>query len=646
MRVIFDDESFAAHRFGQGAIGLGMSVALAPRRDASSIALPEARSVGAFALALSLSSVGAVLWAGSLSGIVLEDMSGLGLVSVLSPESLVAMGLSAAGFYVALNQRRLVTALLALQLATWVVMLHGINSLVAPEPVFGVAWRHAGITDYIVRNRVLDPNIDAYFSWPGFFGLSALVTKAAALASPVALIRWSPVFFNLLYLAPLALIFKAATSDKRTVWLALWFFYTMNWIGQDYFSPQALAYFAYLLVLGVLLKWFVPSGAPSLPRLRRRARAGKHTMQRSPPVELKGDEAGELEEGRSGRALAAAAVVLVFASTVTSHQLTPFALVLAASLLAGTRLIALRALPVLMAVMVGVWISYMTTTFLAGHLDMVFKPLGLQESAAVNVQGRLQGSPEHVVVVYGRLATAAAVWLLAVLGAWRSRQRTSRFLACLALAIAPFPLLVLQPYGGEMLLRVYLLSLPFCALFLAGLFVGPRPASALGTARSCCALLVTLLLITGFLVSRYGNQTIDFFTREEVEAVSQLYRIAPPGSLLVAGEGNLPWKYRDYGGYEYRTLEEYDLEFSSEHELARSVARTLETAGVRVGYLIVTRSQKETVRLLGVPAPSKTYAAGSDGTPWLTYLESVLQSSPEFEVVFENRDATIFSLRS
>ncbi len=74
--------------------------------------------------------------------------------------------------------------------------------------------------------------------------------------SPLSYAAWGPVFFNLLWLPALLFIFHTATEDRRLSWLAVWFFYLGNWIGQDYFSPQALAYFLYLVVLAICLAWF------------------------------------------------------------------------------------------------------------------------------------------------------------------------------------------------------------------------------------------------------------------------------------------------------------------------------------------------------------------------------------------------------
>ena len=45
------------------------------------------------------------------------------------------------------------------------------------------------------------------------------------------------------------LIFRALTDDRRLVWLAVWVYTCANWVGQDYFSPQAFSYFMYLTLI-------------------------------------------------------------------------------------------------------------------------------------------------------------------------------------------------------------------------------------------------------------------------------------------------------------------------------------------------------------------------------------------------------------
>jgi hypothetical protein len=48
------------------------------------------------------------------------------------------------------------------------------------------------------------------------------------------------------------------------------------------------------------------------------------------------------------------------------------------------------------------------------------------------------------------------------------------------LGVTPFLLPVLQPYGGEMLLRVFLFALPAAAFFVARLAFRRRPRDAAG----------------------------------------------------------------------------------------------------------------------------------------------------------------------
>src|SRR6266487_849605 len=106
----------------------------------------------------------------------------------------------------------------------------------------------------IMRTGSVDPGLDAYFNWPGFFVLSAFVTQIIGYHDILPLAAWAPVFFNLIYLGPLYMIYTSATTDKRLVWLGPWFFYLTNWIGQDYFSPQGFNFFLYLVIIATLLK--------------------------------------------------------------------------------------------------------------------------------------------------------------------------------------------------------------------------------------------------------------------------------------------------------------------------------------------------------------------------------------------------------
>src|SRR5215203_5731495 len=203
----------------------------------------------------------AALWAVSLGQIELGQMTDIGLISVLPAPFFAALGLLTAGFCL---------TLLLLHVGVLIVMLYGAPALIEEMPRFHSVWKHLGVVYYIQRTGHVNPRIDAYFNWPGLFILFAFVSDAAGIQNWRDLVAWTPVVLNLLQLGPLLLIFGSATNDKRLVWLAVWFFYLANWVGQDYFSPQGFNYLLHLTILGILVAWFrVPAGErhPLLVRL-------------------------------------------------------------------------------------------------------------------------------------------------------------------------------------------------------------------------------------------------------------------------------------------------------------------------------------------------------------------------------------------
>ncbi|GAA4954515.1 hypothetical protein GCM10023238_21380 [Streptomyces heliomycini] len=66
------------------------------------------------------------------------------------------------------------------------------------------------------------------------------------------------------------------------MWTAVWIFQLANWVGQDYFAPQGLAYLLHLTVIAMVLRHFVRPGSAGRLRDRtaldpgRRRRAAAH----------------------------------------------------------------------------------------------------------------------------------------------------------------------------------------------------------------------------------------------------------------------------------------------------------------------------------------------------------------------------------
>jgi len=515
-------------------------------------------------------------------------------------------------------------------------MLYGIENLVEEAPRFAVVYRHAGYTEYIMRTGSVDPNLDAYFSWPGFFVLSALVTRIAGYHDILSYAGWAPVFFNLIYAGPLYMIFTSASTDRRLAWLALWFFYLTNWVGQDYFSPQGLNFFLYLVIIAMLLKWFkVPSKVQPRGGRQRWQRLSRFSFLVQGPYEwlTTTDMLRTPTESRQRTALLVI-LLIIFAFVVSSHPLTPFFVIASVMALVIFRRCNPRWLPILMAIVNALWIIFMTQTFLAGHSSTVFGnfgQVGSNVSASVT-QRVIQGNPEHSFIAEMRLIMTGFIWLLACLGGVRRIRKGRRDITYILLAVAAFPLIVTQQYGGEMFLRIYLFTLPLMVFFAAALFYTTHRFSIRGTSPWMTAAIIctNLVLLGGFLFTRYGNERMDYMTYQEVAGVRYLYSIAPPNSMLIEGWDDTPWQFQDYEKYSYYSMTDI-LPDAVVTRNVNSIAQFIESQKYPVAYMIFTRSQKAQANsFYGLPPGS------------LDQLENALIKSGKFQMIYNHPDAQIF----
>jgi hypothetical protein len=576
-----------------------------------------------------------VLWVSSVRAVDLRRIGDLGLVSALPLAAFAALALATASFALTLRRPDVSTPVAVLHLIVLVLMLHGATALIDSEPAFNVVWRHAGVTDYVLTTGTVNPDIDAYFNWPGFFFLTAIATRAAGLDSALGLSGWAPVAFELMYLPALVVITRAFTSDRRVAWSAVWVFYMTNWVGQDYLSPQAMAYLLYLAVMAVALTCFARTAAPDLAGWRARGtRLLLRLHVRRPGVALVESGTARVATPAQRSALVLACVVMI-AAAVGSHQLTPWIMLASLGALVGLRRCTARDLPVITLVLLVAWMTYLATAYLDGHLrPLLGQTLDLQQAVTANVSGRLQGSAHHLLVVRMRLLMTAVVWALAIAGLVRGLRRGEASPSHAILIVAPAAMAVVQPYGGEMLMRVYLFSLPFAACFAARALL--PPGTWRGWQVSAVLAGTAALLVTGFLFTRYGNERTTLFTTAEVRAVDRLYEIAPKGSLLLAASPNVPWKQRHYADYRYQLLSRQLVIRGSRPtpaQLAAYVARYMR-GSPRRPYLVITRSQKVYDAVLG----AQRWGSATD-------LERAVGRSRHFSKVFDDGDGKIFTLR-
>jgi hypothetical protein len=577
-----------------------------------------------------------LLWALSFRWIDLSRMSDFGLLPALPWTFYAALAVLTVSFVFTLRPAWFSEPVLALHVAALIVIVHGTPTIAYGTLRYAWAWKHVGIVDYIQRHGSVDPGItflSAYHNWPGFFALSALYTQLAGYGSALGVARWGPVFFNFLFFGALIVLFRSLTGDRRRLWLGLWFFFATSWIGQDYFSPQAFAYFLFLVALTVCLTWFRLTQAPGLEAVRRYVPFERGATWFAGMVSRGEGDAGRYVSAGHGERVAMALLVIGLATVVaTSHQLTPYMLVLGVGGLVVLQRISLRSLPVLVAVISVGWVVLFAVGFLRGNLYWVVDSLGtLTTNANSNLINLSQASHGQQVVARIDRALTAGVWLLGALGFARLALRRRLDLSAGVLAVAPFAMLGATSYGGEILFRVYFFSLPFFALLATALFYPDQNSggSRLGTAA--CGL-ASATLIAGLLVAYYGRERQNYFSKGEVRAAQVLYGEATHRSLLVAGVNDYPWAFTHYEDFSYLSLA--DLRpIDRRHVIARP-AETIASIGrndkVPCAYVIITSSEEATVDMTGVMPPGS-----------LAAIERRLSRSTRFHVLLRNPSTTV-----
>jgi hypothetical protein len=557
-------------------------------------------------------AVALVLWGVSLPRIDVGQMRDYGLIPVLPLTFWVALVVLLASFSVSVGRSAATTQHLAAHVVALIVILHATPTIAYPTLRYSWAWKHVGLTDFFQRNSGVDTSMHelvAYQYWPGFFNINAFLVKAAGFPSAFEYAAWAPPVFNVLLIGPLFLIFRTFTEDRRLVWTAITIYFLGAWVGQDYFAPQACAWFLYLTIIALVLRYLRPE-----------------------------------VQARDRRIIAALAIIPMLSAIVPTHQLTPPMAICGLGALAIFRI---RRVGLVTLVMIGLTLSW----------DLLFAWPFVNESTTglLSSFGNLAGNATSGLISLGDVshsqeviakvdrAASAAVWLLALVGFARRFRRRSE-LALPLLAVTPLLVLMSNDYDGEIIFRVYLFGLPFAAFYAAAAFyprpqpdhvAKPRTGWWAGHATRLVLTATLLLLVTGFTFGYYGKEQTNYFTPQENEAGRFLYGIAPRGSLIVSATAAFPWAYMN--------LEFNDHMWFWGFEAKDRRALLADPVGMfsdmmtpqrhHHAYLILTRGQDFEMKMTGqMPGDA------------LGRIDEVLSHSPRFRVIYRNHDAVVFTL--
>lgn len=544
------------------------------------------------------------LWMLALRGIDLRSMSDLGLLSVLGPTAFVALALLLVAIVANLRVPTVRTRHVLPYLATFIVLVHGTPAFLYGSLRYSWAWKHVGIVDFVLRTRTFDPEVAqlaVYHQWPGFFSAAATLTDVVGADNALTMATWAPVFFNLVTCLVLVLLLDSLTADRRIVWLAATIFFVTNWVGQDYFAPQAFTYVMYLGVIAMVLQRF-PQHA--------------------------GNQAGRSWRPGSTAGVIAAAIVAV----ATSHQLTPVMLTLALFVLAVTRRAHVWRFAVFSTVVNALWALTWARPFVSRQVEIIRDRFGAvaDNAGRTLTDTELQSSGQALVSLLGRLTVVAIVGLAAIgfLRRWRGGHR--EWVAGLLVA-TPASVLIVNDYGGEVVFRVVLFAMPFLAYLAAHAIASTKRVWS--PTRGLLVGLVTASLLVGFLFGYYGKDRQYYFTIDEIDAVEYLETTATDGTLLVTLNSNYP---NITDRYERFTI--VPVLAQPRESLERILGDPLDVLGswldnpdYSASYLLITRGQLLEVSDIGeFPVSS------------VLQLAEEFRSSSAFEKVYETSDAVVY----
>jgi hypothetical protein len=529
-----------------------MSTTRSVSRAASSSPQP-ARGKARLHVSDLLLPISVCLWAVGLRRTNVTVLGSFGLLPHLSVIFYAGVALLVVSAAAELAHKRPSTWRMAAHAVALVVMLYGTAPLLYPEPRYTWVYKHIGVVQYISANGHLNDRIDIYQNYPGFFALAAWFTKLAGLGSPLGYAKWAQLFYELAALPLLYLIYKALPLTNRQRWVAILLYFAANWIGQDYFSPQATGTLLSLGIMAIAMRWLYvakPERVPAWRWLRpRRARlagaadepAPRPPARRSIPVII--------------------AILLMYYVLAFTHELSPYILAVQLGALAVVGALRPRWLPfALAAIAVGYLLphySFVSSNYrLTGPIGHFFKnitPPSAHKAAA----------PSERWIERCAEALSLGIWALAAVGAWLRRRAGQEALSLLLLAFSPVLVLVLQGYGNEGILRVFLFSLPWSAALAASALLprlkgegstevsqdqGPVPPPSgavrrrrqrrltaarrrLGALRVVVGLGAVLIL---FFPSFFGNDELNVMPQPEVATITSFLAHAAPGTIYPA----------------------------------------------------------------------------------------------------------------
>jgi hypothetical protein len=579
-------------------------------------------------------SAAMVLWVAGLMLTSAGSLGQFGLLPALSPFWYVSLALVLGVCIWTVASRSTVSPWLTGSALTGLVtVLYGTAPLLMDVPRFPWVYKHMAVTALITETGHVDPLIDIYNRWPGFFAYSAFLGESMGYRTPISYAAWAEAGFALVDAVLVLAIARSLSRSRRIYWTAAMVFTLADWVNQNYYSPQSFSYSLYL-ALCLLALTFLRSApgrwSQAVEGLAARLFA-KGTIRQ--------DEDSWIKRPVARQSLVIAAVVVIQAVIVFSHQLTPYMAVLG--------LLPLFLGGYFRPRWVGPTLLVLPLLYLIPNVDYVRDKYGLFSGfnffANAGYRAPNSGTGPLLDILFtapgmGRaLATLLSVFvgILGVAGFVRQLRRghVRTTLVVAWLALAPTLGLFGQAYGGEARFRVYLFALPWLAMGVAWLFWGGPIRTRRKTTAAVSALVVLTMLFTFVHLQTAGQYRV---AKAEVAAGQWLDANTKPGDLILDTRYFFPLlqgpNYAHYLNWGTVTpLSDYAKEFADDINISSFQAYVRHLKGGQEVFVIISDEQN-----------ARAAREHRIEVPLMPKVEAMLAEGAGVESVFDNGTVRVY----
>lgn len=427
----------------------------------------------------------------------------LSLINSLSITYFISLGLLTLAFIIDLTNDKSYSIILFFEIFLLIAFLRLPQAIFDQTPIL-YSYDKYGFVDYVLRTNHLNSTLIWGHNWPGFPVFFASLIKIAGITNPIPLMTLAPFLFDLLYLLPLYFFFNSLNLSRGKLWLALWLFFLVDWTGQDYFSPQALSLFFFILIVALLTYLFQQSNSRKL----------------------------------LSRTITVLASILYFMLVIT-HFLTSAALLAIVFAFAFYFYFKKKTGPffnifLIFLVIFCAWFSYQAIIYFQPRISS-FTPqfLNLNSFFSQSFSHQISGASQSLRLASElKILLSGIVVLFGASGYVLARRLKKKINYPLVVGVFFLALLIpLYPYGGEMLIRVYILSL-LPALYLVVQNLDSKKLAA-------CLLILLFALPALNLVAYYGNDIFEYTPKQSINGALFFFNYTSAPAYITGGTSGL-----------------------------------------------------------------------------------------------------------